>query len=1052
MRDNKRKIILRVSLALVLLVFSLSAYGDEQTKIGIVTAQETNHHIVEIGDRFVILNWTIQENFSFNGFRIEIDDQSLNLSRTWSIIQINQTTSPTYYDSVNFVNYTDSNDDIFASQKEVSLNFTYFIVPTITKSIQVKINGLKTSNPYQIGIYSTNTSTVLENDFSVLLVDVEETFWITEEFSTLQSIDEALKYSRTATTITILIIILIFIIIFAIIAKIDVPFNRVAYVFIFPALFALVLLEVYPMLYGIVLSFTSYNLTRGEVPQFNWLENYIHISENPQLPIAFTTTLVWSTIIIFLKIVLGFALAYIIQYKVKRKKVWYLLLYLPWVVPTYIKILSWRTFIQGSGGESLFNMLFGTNVNLLNQPYVALLLACFVEVWDSIPLITTLFLGGLSSIPKELNDIAKIDQISERTSIRKIIIPLIKPIILPAIILEIIKTFGSFNVAFLFTSGYPLLPYGVNEAGIIGATDLFSTFTFYMFYQRRDVGIAAAYSTIMSILTLFFVLVWVKMSKGTESSFQPSEIKRKRNYKIIIPSFLIVQGIGYIVSGVVGFRYFGYHWNPTLNYIMASFFVISGILFIWKPNQSTTGLKILLALDLIFSLTQFFLFQMWFAFNWNIFIIAVEFFILANIPRKKIKAHFVLRKLRNLAQYLRKKIVNISQWVDSKFTDLSLIHFILVIQASVILISNFIIGSNFWLMWGIFGLNILVIFLSIFSRIVTKFSVLFQPIIWIGLCFGWEPIGWKIIHVILSIVVIVNYLQKQLNKTEKSEFVRRANSILSLPINSSVVLLSISLIALIPIWNIFWIAFSPTNTAVPTSIFPSNPTLNNFVLLFTQEDILLHFGNSLIISLGSATFCILLTVLAAYAFSRYRFKAKKQLMVGVFIMKMFTGILTLIPFYLIMFNLGLIDSYIGVILAYSTHTIPLGLWLIKGYMDSIPKELDESALLMGNSTLRVLRKIVFPLAGPAIAVAFLFNFLTAWNGFLLAFVLLQSPLRYTLPIKLYTFLGSIETGSPEWGMFAAASLLVMIPMIIMFILLRNYLLKGTNDTIRGGDV
>jgi arabinogalactan oligomer/maltooligosaccharide transport system permease protein len=1030
----------------------MSASENEQTKIGFVTAQETNHHIVEIGDRFVVLNWTVQENYTFSGFRIEVYDSSLNLSQTWSVIQINSTMSPNYIDQVNLVNYTDSLGEIFYSQKEFSLNFTYFIVPTNTKSIQVKINGLKTTNPYQIQIYSTNSSLVINNDFSILLVEEEETFWITEEFTTLQSIDEVLKYSKTATTITILAIILIFVIIFVIIAKIEVPFNRVAYVFIFPALFALVLLEVYPMLYGIVLSFTSYNLRRGEIPQFNWLENYVHITNNPQLPIAFTTTLVWSTIIIFLKIFLGFVLAYLIHYKVKRKKVWYLLLYLPWVIPTYIKILSWRTFIQGSGGESLFNLLLGTNVNLMNQPYVALLLACFVEVWDSIPLITTLFLGGLSSIPKELNDIAKVDQISERASIRKIIIPLIKPIILPAIILEIIKTFGSFNVAFLFTSGYPLLPYGTNEAGIIGATDLFSTFTFYMFYQRRDVGIAAAYSTIMSILTLFFVLVWVKMSKGTESSFQPSETKKKKNYKIIIPAFLIIQAIGYIISGIVGFRYFGYHWNPVLTYIMAAFFVIAGILFILKPNQSPKGLKLLLTVDLIFSLTQFFLFQMWFAFNWNIFIITVEFFIIASIPRKKINSHFALKRLRKLVQDSRKIVIKTFQWVDTKLTDLNMIHLVLVVQASIFLISNLILSPSSWLMWIIFGLNLLIIFSSIFSHILTKFSILFQPIVWIGLGFGWEPIGWKIIHAIVSIVFLINYLQKLLNKPKKNKFERKIYSILSLPVNSSVVLLSISLIAFIPIWNIFWIAFSPSNTVVPTSIFPSNPTLSNFELLFTQENILLHFGNSLLVSLGAATFCILLTVLAAYAFSRYRFKVKKQLMVGVFIMKMFTGILTLIPLYLIMFNLGLIDTYIGVILAYSTHTIPLGLWLIKGYMDSIPKELDESALLMGNSPLRVLRKIVFPLSAPAIAVAFLLSFLTAWNGFLLAFVLFQSPLKYTLPIKLYTFLGSIETSSPEWGMFAAASLLVMIPMIIMFIFLRNYLLKGTDGSMRGGDV
>jgi arabinogalactan oligomer/maltooligosaccharide transport system permease protein len=1052
MWGKKRKITFIISVFLILITLCLIISENEQMKIGLSTAQETNSHIVEIGDRFVILNWTIPENYSFSGFRIEIYDSSLNLSHTWSIIQINQTATPNYFDQVNLVNYTDSNGDILTSQKEISLNFTYFIVPTSTNSIQVKVNGLKTINPYQIQIYSTNSTLVPNNELSILLVEEEESFWITEEFSTLQSIDEALKYSRTATTITILAIILVFIVIFVIIAKIDVPFNRVAYVFIFPALFALVLLEVYPMLYGIVLSFTSYNLRRGEIPQFNWLENYIHISNNPQLPIAFTTTLVWSTIIIFLKIVLGFVLAYIIHYKVKRKKAWYLLLYLPWVIPTYIKILSWRTFIQGSGGESLFNMLFGTNVNLINQPYVALLLACFVEVWDSIPLITTLFLGGLSSIPKELNDIAKVDQVSERASIRKIIIPLIKPIILPVIILEIIKTFGSFNVAFLFTSGYPLLPYGMNEAGIIGATDLFSTFTFYMFYQRRDVGIAAAYSTIMSILTLFFVLVWIKMSKGTESSFQPSDTKKKKNYKVIIPIFLVAQAIGYIVSGVIGFRYFGYHWNPVLTYVMATFFAIAGGIFIWKPNQSSKGLKLLLAMDLIFSLTQFFLFQMWFAFNWNIFIIAVEFFIIASIPHKKIKPHFALKRLQQLVQDSRKLVTKTFQWVDTKLTDINFIHLILVVQASIFLISNLTLSSSSWLMWSIFGLNILIIISSIFSQIITKFTVLFQPLVWIGLGFGWGPIGWKIIHAIVSIVFIINYLQKLLNKPKKNEFERKIYSILSLPVNSSVVLLSISLIAFIPIWNIFWIAFSPSNTVVPTSIFPSNPTLNNFELLFTQENILLHFGNSLLVSLGAATFCILLTVLAAYAFSRYTFRVKKQLMVGVFVMKMFTGILTLIPLYLIMFNLGLIDTYIGVILAYSTHTIPLGLWLIKGYMDSIPKELDESALLMGNSPLRVLRKIVFPLAAPAIAVAFLLSFLTAWNGFLLAFVLLQSPLRYTLPIKLYTFLGSIETSSPEWGMFAAASLLVMIPMIIMFIFLRNYLLKGADGSIRGGDV
>jgi arabinogalactan oligomer/maltooligosaccharide transport system permease protein len=153
-----------------------------------------------------------------------------------------------------------------------------------------------------------------------------------------------------------------------------------------------------------------------------------------------------------------------------------------------------------------------------------------------------------------------------------------------------------------------------------------------------------------------------------------------------------------------------------------------------------------------------------------------------------------------------------------------------------------------------------------------------------------------------------------------------------------------------------------------------------------------------------------------------------------------------------MFNLGLIDTYIGTILAYSTHTIPLALWIIKGYIDSIPKELDESSTIMGNSRFRTLRKIILPLSGPALAITFILNFLSTWNGFLMAFVLLQSSSRYTLPIRLYTFLGSIESGTPEWGLFAAASILVTIPLLLVFIFLRNYLLRGIDSSVNVRDV
>ncbi len=1039
---NPRKNLLAVLAICGILLISLLFFAGKY-----VSAQTDEAVLTEIGERYVIVNWTLPDSYIYNGFRIEYYNHSLNQSFTWSMVVLNETqsTSLEYFSQVNY----SSNNDVFLSQKIYTTNFTVYLVDTDAETIQAKITGLKPVNTYSISLYMVNASFGIDNGDYLITTESEEFFWESEQIETLQSYEDRLEYSKLATSLSILVIVILFIVVFSFIAKKDVPFNRIAYVFIFPALLALVLLEIYPIIYGVFLSFTDYNLQRGESPVLSGFENYAHIAENPQLPITFTTTLVWSTLIIVAKIVLGFILAYIIQYKVKRKKLWYFFLYVPWTIPSYIKILSWRSFIHGSGGVSIFNLIFGTNVNMLTQPYATLFIACFVEVWDSIPLITTLFLGGLSSIPKEMNDMADIDQIGERTKIRKVIVPLIKPIILPAIILEIIKTFGSFNVAFLLTKGYPLLSYGTSEIGVIGATDLFSTFTFYMFYQRRDIGIAAAYSTIMSLLTLFFVLIWLKISKGTQSSFRPEKKKKVPKSRITIIILLFLQATGYLIAGTTGFRYFGIHWNPYLSFILAGIYLIIGILSFKFPYQMLKVVKYTLLLDLLLSLSQFFFYQMWYAFNWNIFVIVAQFYMLTEIKvsRQSALQPNILEQFKSFFSKIPKKIKEIAFQIDSNIIQLSPLHGIITIQTVFIFLSAFTINVNIWLTWLIFGMYTCILIGSLFSKIVFKLAILVQPLLWVGLIFSEFSIGWIVIHSLLSLIYLLGSSKLYLNgTTSKSMRIQKTVEFISKPRFYTTFLLAILLVALLPLWNIFWIAFSKGDSVVPTSFFPENPTFENFILLFTQEHIHLNFINSLFISLGSATVCVVLTVLAAYAFSRYSFTGKKELMVGVFTLKMFTGILTLIPFYLIMYNLGLIDSYFGVILAYSTHTIPLALWIIKGYMDSIPKELDESASLMGNSTFRVLRKIILPLAGPAIAITFLLNFMKTWNGFLLAFVLLQSPSKYTLPIRLYTFVGSIESSSPEWGLFAAASILVTIILLNLFAFIGNYVLSGFNNS------
>ncbi|MHA1197806.1 MAG: ABC transporter permease subunit [Candidatus Heimdallarchaeaceae archaeon] len=1012
-----------------------------------VIAQSEETSLIEIGDRYTVVNWTCPESYSYHGFRIDYFDVTLNQTLTWSMVILNETQETTleYFSQVNY----SIGEETFVSQKFQTTNFSIFIVDESAETIQTKITGLEPTSFYSLSLHLVNISLTFDQENYFIKTESEVLYWESEQFETLPSFEDNLEYSKLATSLSLLVIVIIFIAIFFFIAKRDVPFNKIAYVFIFPALLALVLLEIYPILYGIFLSFTDYSLQRGETPVLTGFDNYAHIAENPQLPITFTTTLVWSVLIIVAKIVLGFILAYVIQYKVKRKKLWYLMLYIPWAIPSYIKILSWRTFIHGNGSVSLFNTLFGTSVNLLTQPYATLFIACFVEVWDSIPLITTLFLGGLSSIPKELNDIAEIDQISEGTKIRKVIIPLIKPIILPAIILEIIKTFGSFNVAFLLTKGYPLLSYGTSEAGVIGATDLFSTFTFYMFYERREIGIAAAYSTIMSLLTLFFVLVWLKMSRGTRSTFNPEKKKSvSRNRSLIIVLFFF-QAIGYLLAGIFGFRYFGIYWNPYLNYILAGLYFAMAIFCIVIKSQVLKTVKYILLFDLILSLTQFFFYQMWYAFNWNIFIIVAELYILSNIQLSKIPITLpeLLERVKTVAKNAVNNIKKVLYKIDQNLITLSPLHVIIALQTIFIFLSAFTLEANIWLVWLIFGVYVAGLCASLFSKFIFKTTIILQPLLWCGLIFSKVPVGWTVILSLLSLAYILGTTKIYQEGIEfENSKIQKLVSYIAKPRNYTIFLVSILLVTLLPLWNIFWIAFSKGDNLVPTSFFPDNPTLENFALLFTQEQIHFNFLNSLLISLGSATLCVGLTTLAAYAFSRYTFTGKKEIMVGVFTLKMFTGILTLIPFYLIMYNLGLIDSYFGIILAYSTHTIPLALWVIKGYMDSIPKELDESATMMGNSKFRVLRKIILPLAGPAIAITFLLNFLRTWNGFLLAFVLLQSPSKYTLPIKIFTFVGSIESSSPQWGLFAAASIIIVIPLLIIFVFLRNYLLSGFDNS------
>jgi arabinogalactan oligomer/maltooligosaccharide transport system permease protein len=204
-----------------------------------------------------------------------------------------------------------------------------------------------------------------------------------------------------------------------------------------------------------------------------------------------------------------------------------------------------------------------------------------------------------------------------------------------------------------------------------------------------------------------------------------------------------------------------------------------------------------------------------------------------------------------------------------------------------------------------------------------------------------------------------------------------------------------------------------------------------------------YFGswlfNSLAISGATTLVGVFLACTAAYALSRFRFPGRASMMMGFLVTQMFPGVLTLVPISIILEKLNLYGSALGLTLVYSTTAIPFCVWMLKGYFDTIPKELEESAYMDGASPSLVFWKIVLPLSLPAVAVTALFSFMTAWNEFILAAVFMNSESSYTLPVGLKMFVGGF---SNEWGLFSAGAILVSIPVVALFFALQKQLVGG----------
>lgn len=242
-------------------------------------------------------------------------------------------------------------------------------------------------------------------------------------------------------------------------------------------------------------------------------------------------------------------------------------------------------------------------------------------------------------------------------------------------------------------------------------------------------------------------------------------------------------------------------------------------------------------------------------------------------------------------------------------------------------------------------------------------------------------------------------------------------------------------------WAIMMSLNSGTNMLV-TDLFPKNPTLEHYKWLFTspKSDYLVWYKNSLYVAIINTIGSVVITSLIAYAFSRYKFFGKKYGLYLFLLLQMFPALMGMVAIYILLNTIGLTDSLFGLILVYLGGQIPFNAWLVKGYFDTIPKDIDEAARIDGAGHFRVFWSIMLPLAKPILAVVALFNFMAPFMDFLLPRIVLSSPENFTLALGLFNFIS--DQFSTNFTRFAAGAILIAAPIALVFLLLQRYLISG----------
>lgn len=266
-----------------------------------------------------------------------------------------------------------------------------------------------------------------------------------------------------------------------------------------------------------------------------------------------------------------------------------------------------------------------------------------------------------------------------------------------------------------------------------------------------------------------------------------------------------------------------------------------------------------------------------------------------------------------------------------------------------------------------------------------------------------------------------------------------------------VILLALFALLFLPIYWMVVTSLKPNEAAfaLPPELVPSAPTLGSYLSQLTDRaGFLTYVLNGIIVSGLTSVLSIIISIHAGYAFSRFRFPAKRSLLLLILASQMAPYVLIVVSLYVLFQQLQLLDTYLGLVLAFSSFALPFSIWMMRGFFDTVPPDLEEAAMIDGSTRLGALRRVILPLVGPGVIAVGLYTFMHTWNNLLFALSLTSSQDMRTIPPGfLLTYVGEFQY---LWADAMAGSVLATLPMVVVFIFLQRYLVAGmTAGAVKG---